>query len=76
MIRKRARKVTTDCKTLPYESISAQHRVVVAKMRIEQKRTKSPQRIPGNIKWWKLKTEEVKVDFVKKAIEGLRSQEG
>ena len=67
MIRKRARKVITDCKTLPYESITAQHRVVVAKMRIEQKRTKRPQRRPGKIKWWKLKTDEVKVEFVKKA---------
>ena len=50
MIRKRARKVTTDCKTLAHESISAQHRAVVAKMRMEQKRTKRSQRRPGKIK--------------------------
>ena len=56
--------------------LNTQHRVVVAKMRIEQKRAKRPQRRSGKIKWLKLKTEEVKVDFVKKAIEGLRSQEG
>ncbi len=74
MIRKRARRMTTDCKTLPYESITAQHRVVVAKLQIGQKRTKRPQKRPGKIKWWKLKTEEVKAEFVKKAIEGLRSQ--
>ena len=52
----------TDCRVYPGESVSAQHRPVVATLRVSQFCHRDPP-APMKTKWWRLKETQIKNDF-------------
>ena len=63
-------KECTNCKVLPQETGTTQHRVVVAELEVKATRRR---RAEGRkqIRWWKLKDEKVKGDFMKCVVDIL-----
>ena len=60
-----------DCKTLPGEQVTSQHRTVVMKLNIKKSK-KRRERLVKRIRWWKLKDREIKEKFVEKVLEEVR----
>ena len=63
MLRKEYGKECTNCKVLPQEAVTTQHRVLVAELEVKATRQR---RAEGRkqIRWWKLKDEKVKENFM------------
>ena len=55
MIRKKDRKICKDCKVIPGESLTTQHRVVVLDIRLKHSINRKKIYTIPRIKWWKLK---------------------
>ena len=62
MLRKEYAKECTNCKVLPQEAVTTQHRVLVAELEVKATRQR---RAEGRkqIRMWKLKDEKVKENF-------------
>ena len=63
-----------DCKTLPGEQVTSQHRTVVMKLKM-RKSKKRRERLVKRIRWWKLKDREIRETFVEKVFEEVISIE-
>ena len=66
-------KECTNCKVLPQEAVTTQHRVVVAELEVK---ATSQRRAEGRkqIRWWKLKDEKVKGNFMKCVVDILSNR--
>ncbi len=66
-------KECTNCKVLPQEAVTTQHRVVVAELEVKATRQR---RAEGRkqIRWWKLKDEKVKGNFMKCVVDVLSNR--
>ena len=70
MLRKEYAKECTNCKVLPQEAVTTQHRVLVAELEVKTTRDR---RAEGRkqIRWWKLKDEKVKENFMRCVVDIL-----
>ena len=59
-----------DCKTLPGEQVTSQHRIVVMKVKI-RKSKKRKEKLVKKIRWWKLKDREIREKFIEKVLEAV-----
>ena len=64
-----------DCKAIPGEAITNQHRPVVCTMKIEPTRTQKKPGIPKT-KWWKLSEREPRENFVDRVKQQLQERPG
>ena len=66
-------KECTNCKVLPQEAVTTQHRVVVAELEVKATRQR---RAEGGkqIRWWKLQDEKVKGNFMKCVVDILSNR--
>ena len=72
-LRTESAKECTNCKVLPQEAVTTQHRVVVAELEVKAARQR---RAEGRkqIRWWKLKDEKVKGNFMKCVVDILSNR--
>ena len=70
MLRKEYAKECTDCKVLPQEAVTNQDRVLVAELEVKATRQR---RAEGRkqIRWWKLKHEKAKENFMRYVVDIL-----
>ncbi|KAL6728322.1 hypothetical protein Aduo_010103 [Ancylostoma duodenale] len=62
LVRHRDRKLVTDAKVVPYETVATQHRPLICTMKIMPPRRMRDERCgPARIKWWRLKEKEATV---------------
>ena len=63
-----------NCKVVNRESVSAQHRLVILDCKVKCAKRRKLQSIP-KIKWWKLKEEDLKMQFKERVINEIASKE-
>ena len=70
MLRKEYAKECKNCKVLPKEAITTQHRVLIAELEVKATRKR---RVEGRkmIRWWKLKNNEVREEFRRSVVERM-----
>ena len=70
MLRKEYTKECKNCKVLPKEAITTQHRVLIAELEVKATRKR---RVQGRkmIRWWKLKNNEVGEEFRRSVVERM-----
>ena len=70
MLRKEYTKECKNCKVLPKEAITTQHRVLIAELEVKATRKR---RVEGRkmIRWWKLKNDEVREEFRRSVVERM-----
>ena len=70
MLRKEYTKECKNCKVLPKEAITTQHRVLIAELEVKATRKR---RVEGRklIRWWKLKNNEVREEFRRITVERM-----
>ena len=70
MLRKEYTKECKNCKVLPKEAITTQHRVLIAELEVKATRKR---RVQGRklIRWWKLKNNEVREEFRRSVVERM-----
>ena len=70
MLRKEYTKECKNCKVLPKEAITTQHRVLIAELEVKATRKR---RVEGRkmIRWWKLKNNEVREEFRRNVVERM-----
>ena len=70
MLRKEYIKECKNCKVLPKEAITTQHRVLIAELEVKATRKR---RVEGRkmIRWWKLKNDEVREEFRRSVVERM-----
>ncbi|KAH1254392.1 Craniofacial development protein 2 [Glycine max] len=73
LIRKSDRKYCLNCKVIPGESLTTQHRVLVMDVRIRDRAKRSSPLVAPRIKWWHLKGEKQGI-FQQKIWEGWCGQ--
>ena len=62
LLRRQDRKLVTDAKVVPYETVATQHRPLICSLKITPPKRKCEERCgPARIKWWKLKQKEAAV---------------
>ncbi|KAJ8375265.1 hypothetical protein SKAU_G00058450 [Synaphobranchus kaupii] len=81
LCRRRNLKEVRDCKVITGESVARQHRMVVCRMTLEDKRRRRAKggKVEPRIKWWKLKKEECCIEFregVRQALGGREELPG
>ena len=54
------------------ESVAAQHRVLVLDWEIKCSKIRIPEQVTPKIKWWRLKGENLKIQFREKALSERR----
>ena len=69
LIRKSDRKICLDCKVIPGESLTTQHRVLVMDVRVKRRARRRSHNGPPCIKWWHLKGVKQRI-FQHKMLEG------
>ncbi|XP_063597920.1 uncharacterized protein LOC134774438 [Penaeus indicus] len=62
MVQKKFVKEAIDCKTLPLEQVTGQHRTLVMKMKIRERR-KRWEKVSRKVRWWKLKDRNIREEF-------------
>ena len=70
MLRKEYIKECQNCKVLPKEAITTQHRVLIAELEVKATRKR---RVEGRkmIRWWKLNNNEVREEFRRSVVERM-----
>ena len=70
MLRKEYTKECKNCKVLPKEATTTQHRVLIAELEVKATRKR---RVEGRkmIRWWKLKNNEVREEFRRSVVERM-----
>nr|KYP34423.1 Retrovirus-related Pol polyprotein LINE-1 [Cajanus cajan] len=68
LVRKSDRKFCMDCKVIPGESLTTQHRVLVMDVRVKRRMERKGQDKVPRIRWWKLKGDD-QGRFLRKALE-------
>ncbi len=69
LIRKADRKICMDCKVIPGESLTTQHRVLVMDVRVKGKVKRRGHDKVSRIRWWQMKGEKHMI-FQRKVLEG------
>jgi len=69
LIRKSDRKICLDCKVIPGESLTIQHRVMVMDVRVKRRAERRSHSGAPRIKWWHLKGEKQRI-LQHKILEG------
>ena len=71
MVRKKNKKICKDCKVIPGESLTTQHRVVVLDIRLKYNINSKKICTTSRIKWWKLKDEKQNIFKEKVEVQAL-----
>lgn len=74
LVRREELKGAKDCKVIPGESLTAQHRVLVMDFRIAVVKKRRPQRDKKKIRWWRMKEAEGR-EFGNKLVEKCKQLE-
>ena len=61
-----------NCKVINGESVAAQHRVLVLDWEIKCSKRRIPEQVTPKIKWWRLKEENLKIQFREKVLSERR----
>ena len=65
-------KEVINCKVINGEAVSAQHRVVVMDWEIQRGKKRKPEQTTPRIKWWRLKEDNLKVQFRENVLDKVR----
>ena len=68
MCRRQQLKEVKNCKVFNGKSVAAQHRVLVLDWEIKCSNKRIPEQVTTKIKWWKLKVENIKIQFREKVL--------
>ena len=63
------------CKVINGEAVAAQHRVVVMDWEIQRGKKRKPEQATPRIKWWRLREDNLKVQFREKVLDKVRPVE-
>jgi len=69
LIRKSDRNICLDCKVIPGESLTTEHRIMVMDVRVKRRARRRSHSGPPGIKWWHLKGVKQRI-FQHKMLEG------
>ena len=72
MCRRQQLNEVKNCKVVNGESVAAQHRVLVLDWDIKCSKRRVPEQVTLNIKWWRLKEENLKIQFREKVLSERR----
>ena len=72
MCRRQQLKEVQNCKVINGKSVAAQHRVLVLDWEIKCSNRRIPEQVTTKIKWWKLKVENLKIQFREKVLRERR----
>ena len=68
-------KEVINCKAINGEAVAAQHRVVVMNWEIQRCKKRKPEQAKPRIKWWRLREDNLKVQFREKVFDKVRPVE-
>ena len=72
MCRRQQLNEVKNCKVINGESVAAQHRVLVLDWEIKCSKRRIPEQVTPKIKWWRLKEENLKIQFNEKVLSERR----
>ena len=72
MCRRQQLNEVKNCKVINGESVAAQHRVLVLDWEIKCSKRRIPEQVTPKIKWWRLKEENLKIQFRDKVLSERR----
>ena len=72
MCRRQQLNEVKNCKVINGESVAAQHRVLVLDWEIKCSKRRIPEKVTPKIKWWRLKEENLKIQFREKVLSERR----
>ena len=72
MCRRQQLNEVNNCKVINVESVAAQHRVLVLDWEIKCSKRRIPEQVTPEIKWWRLKEENLKIQFREKVLSERR----
>ena len=75
LVRKEFAVEVRNCKTLPYEQVTSQHRTLMTDIRVRAKKKWNRRKPIGKVCWWKLKDIEKREAFVNRVREQLTDVE-
>ena len=64
-----------NCKVINGEAVAAQHRLLVMDCEIQRGKKRKPEQATPRIKWWRLKEDDLKVQFREKVLDKVRPVE-
>ena len=68
-------KEVINCKVINGEAVAAQHRVLVMDWEIQRGKKRKPEQATPSIKWWRLREDNLKVQFREKVLDKVRPVE-
>ena len=68
-------KEVINCKVINGEAVAAQHRVVVTDWEIQRGKKRTPEQATPRIMWWRLREDNLKVQFREKVLDNVRPVE-
>ena len=68
-------KEVINCKVINGEAVAAQHRVLVMDLDIQRGKKRKPEQATPRIKWWRLREDNLKVQFREKVLDKVRPVE-
>ena len=72
MCRRQQLNEVKNCKVISGESVAAQHRVLVLDWEIKCSKRRIPEQVTPKIKWWRLKEDNLKIQFREKVLSERR----
>ena len=72
MCRRQQLNEVKNCNVINVESVAAQHRVLVLDWEIKCSKRRVPEQVTPKIKWWRLKEENLKMQFREKVLSERR----